>query len=529
MGRRRAVSIAAIAAAGCGLASDAGDALAQDAAVAGQPIPHVEAFRHDGNVGEWRARPIDRILPSNGRIPQALVWVGQVAEGIVVAAEIRSGVEADEAATLQIGIRGAGDISFPPIGWGHQFGFVDLAGPSDCEGREFGEEDPVGCESWYARQVDFRAALPPLFEREWRLRLTTPDDVPEVRASPAFDRLPEQIRGSVAPLAPRGRPLALTRPIVGTEGGVGVEFLIPWSAFPPVRAPTLEAVHLAVEWLDPRLDTGVAWLVGTGARPLENMLDHIITPCQYGLAGLLIPGGEDRFSRPASAGAVPYMIPEATGDLRSLIILDNQAAGYLYEPTGDTWSPSAFQPTFEVLDVGRGERLCTPVLAYARDGERAGPSDWTETGEGDWFALQVDPREIDVRRLDNGDLLVKSGARVAWSYYGSGQCGGCPRVGLDFFHVSQRTGRITPALRFLGLAEPTVRDIEIEVADDWKTVMIWQSEPRFEGDDMEVVWGLTRYCLDDAARGDTFEICAEEEEVDEPPDRLRRRYSGAPE
>jgi len=491
-------------------------------------IPHVESFRHDGNVGEWRARPIDRILPAVGRIPQALVWVGQVEDGVVVAAEIRSGVEPDEDATLRIGLRGAGDLAMPPIGWGHQFGFVLLEDPSGCTGRELGEENSAACEAWFQRQVDYRDALPPLFEREWRLRLTTPDEILEARASEAFDRLPDLIQGAIGPLEPRGRPLAKTRPILGTEGGVGVEFLIPWSAFPPVKAPRLEEVHLAFEWLGDSTDSGEGWITRTGTRPLQNALDHVITPCRYGLNGLLIPGGENRFSRPASEHAIPYMIPEGAGDLRSLIVLDNHAAGYLYEPTGETWSPAAFEPTFEVLDVGRGERLCTPVLAYAQGGERAGPPDWTETGEGDWFGLQVDPRELDYRRLDNGDLLVKSGVRVAWSYFGSGQCGACPRVNLDFFHIAQRTGRITPILRFGGLAEPEFRDIEIEVADDWRTVTIWQSEPVFEGDDMESTWRLTRYCLNDAARGDAFEVCGEEDEVEEPPDRLRRRYSGSP-
>lgn len=495
---------------------------------AGHPIPNVDDFRHDGNVGEWRARPIDRILPSVGRIPQALLWVGQVEEGIVVAAEIRAGVEPDERATLRIGLRGGGEVELPPIGWGHQFGFVTLEEATDCGAREFGE-DEAACAAWFTRQQEFRAALTPLFEREWRLQLAAPDELTESHATDAFGRLPQPARAAVGALAPRGRPQAKTRAIVGTEGGVGVEVLIPWSAFPPVRAPLLEAVHLALDWVEPGSSgtDGSAWLLAAGLRPLQNPIDHIITPCRYGLAGVLIPGGDGRFSRPTSAGAVAYMIPESSGDLRSLIVLDNVAEGYLYDPTLETWSPAAFEPEMEVLDVGRGERVCTPVLAFAKDGERVGPEDWTETGEGDWFGLQVDPREIDVRRLDDGNLLVKSGARVAWSYFGSGQCGGCPRVGIDFFHISQRTGRITPAMRFLEIAEPTVRDIEISVSEDWRTVTIYRSEPRLEGDILRVDWGLTRYCMTESVETPlTFEICGEETGVAEPEDRLRRRYGG---
>ncbi|MFV1986717.1 MAG: hypothetical protein ACC682_05530 [Gemmatimonadota bacterium] len=495
---------------------------------AGPLIPQVDDFQHDGNVGEWRARPIDRILPATGHIPQALLWVGQVAEGIVVAAEIRSGVAPDEGATLRIGLRGAGDLEFPPIGWGHQFGFVVLEDQEDCEDREFGDDDPSGCREWYTRQLDYRAALPPLFEREWRVQLTRPEEVVEALAGPAFERLPESVRHAIGPLAPRGMPTALTRPIAGTQGGLGVELLIPWSAFPPVRAPDLSAVQLTLEWLAPEISKvwDAAWLAGAEARPLQNPLEHTITPCGYGLAGLLIPGGDHRLSRPASPGAVPYMIPEESGDLRSLIVLDNVAAGYLYEADGDTWSPAAFEPTYGVLDVGRDERICTPVLAYAKAGERTGGPDWSETGEGDWFGLQVDPRELDVRRLDDGDLLVKSGSRVTWSYYGSGQCGACPRVGIDFFHISAKTGTITPALRFFEIAEPTVRDIEIDVAEDWSTVTIFQSEPRFDAPELEIVWKLTRYCMVELPGDPTsYEVCAEESDVAEPPSHLRQRYS----
>jgi hypothetical protein len=459
------------------------------------------------------------------------MWVGQVDEGIVVAAEIRSGLVPDETATLRIGLRGSGELTFPPLGWGHQFGFNVLHSEEDCARREMGDDDPSACEAWYTRQLDYRAALSPLFEREWRLRLLDAENVEEVAAGAAFARLPATVRDVIGPLAPRGSATAFTRPIAGTAGGVGVEVLIPWSAFPPVRAPDLAAVTLAFDWVDPGADPASesGWLAGTEPRALANPRTHTITPCEYGLAGLLIPGGHGRSSRPASDGAVPYMIPEVSGDLRSLIVLDNVAAGYLYEPDGSTWSPAAYESSYEVLDVGRGERVCTPVLAYAADGERASTSDWTETGEGDWFGLQVDPRELDVRRLDDGDLLVKSGSRVTFSYYGSGQCGACPRVGIDFFHISTESGAITPALRFVEIAEPTIRDIEIEVSDDWSTVSIFRSEPRFASDDVNIDWSLTRYCIvRTPGIATTYEICAEETDVEEPPKRLRLRYQAQP-
>jgi len=501
-----------------------------------RPIPRVDDFRHDGSVGEWRAHPIDRILPATGGIPQALLWIGEVSEGLVVAAEIRSGVEPDERATLAIRLRDARDPALPPIGWGHQFGFEALDDASDCAGLEFGGEDTAACEAWYLRQVDYRAALDPLFGREWRIPISRPDEVEEVGATRAFARLPAYMRAGIAPLAPVGAPRVRSRPIAGTEGGVGMEILIPWSAFPPVQAPDLSALRVAVDWVSPDDRAAAGGATVAAPRPLAAPLHHRVTPCGYGLRGILIPGGDDRISRPASSGAVPYMIPEASGDLRRLIVLDNEAAGYLYEPEPETLSPAAFAPSYEVLDVGRGERVCTPVLAFARagtgkaDGDDAVAPDWTGTGEGDWFGLQVDPKTLDVRRLEDGNLLVKSGPRVVWSYYGSGQCGACPRVGIDVFHIDTRTGLISPALRVLEVAEAGIRDVEIEVSEDWQTVTVFRSLPTAppDGDGgFDVRWDLTRYCR--APTGDSaapYEVCGEESDVPEPPLRLRRRYLG---
>lgn len=500
--------------------------------IAGQasavPIPEIDDFRHDGSVREWRARPIDRILPGVGRIPQALLWIGQIPEGLVVAAEIRSGVEPDGNATLRIGLGGGREVAFPPIGWGHQFGFEVMADSTGCSDLEFGTADPAGCEAWFSRQRTYREALPALFEREWRVQLARPEAIEEVTAGPAFARLPQTVRDRIGPLAPRGNPLVRARPIAGTEGGTGLEILIPWSALPPVRAPILDAVRVQVAWLDPEapLAWDETWLGGVIPRPLARPLEHTLTPCGYGLRGVLIPGGEDRLSRPASKDAVVYMIPEGTGDLRSLIVLDNEAVGYQYEPAPETVSPAAFQPRYEVLDIGRGERLCTPVLAFSKDGVGSAGSDWTATGEGDWFGLQVDARELDVRRLDDGNLLVKSGARVLWSYYGSGQCGGCPRVRLDLFHISTSSGEITTALRFNEIAMPGTADIEIEVSEDWRTVTLFRSRTDFDVDPPVTTWKRTAYCMVDDASGSppAYGVCGEDEDVPEPPNRLRRRY-----
>jgi hypothetical protein len=497
------------------------------------PIPWVDDFVHDGNVGEWRARPIDRILPADTIRPQALLWLGTVDEGLVVAAEIRTGATIRADAVLEIGLTGPDSLVLPPFGWGHQFGFEVVTDSAGCAALAPGV-DAASCNAWLARQRIYRRALPRLFQRDWRVPVMRPDEVVEVRARPAFDRFSPGVRSRIAALEPRGRLRVLGRPIAGTEGGLGLEVLIPWTSFPPVRAPDLVAVRLRVEWAaGESVAPGDAdWGRATTRRALARPLAHRITPCDYGLAGVLIPGGMGRSSRAASPDAVPYMIPEGSGDLRSLIVLDNEAAGYQYDPDSASVSPAAFATTYEVQDLGRDERLCTPHLALVRGGERLTAPDWTTTGERNPFAALVDPRELQVRRLDNGDLIAMNGPLVEWSYYGSGQCGGCPRVGMDVFHLSATTGEVTPSFQLLEIAEPDASDVEIEVSDDWRTVTVFRSRVDFDRDPSVATWSSRTYCAeDDPAAEDEpwhYRECGREGAVPEPPNRLRRRYSEVP-
>jgi hypothetical protein len=222
------------------------------------------------------------------------------------------------------------------------------------------------------------------------------------------------------------------------------------------------------------------------------------------------------------------MVPEPSGDLRSLIVLDNEAAGYAYEPDPDMRSPAAFRVEYPVIDVGRGERLCGPVAALAREGERVTPPGWAETGEGNPAGTLIDPKTLDVRRLANGDLLVKSGPRVVYSYYGSGQCGACPRVLLEFLHVSVATGEVGRALSLLDVVDDD--DLEIEVSDDWRRVSIWRAVTDYDVSPPTRTWNVEWQCRAEpalAGEGPRWESCGSEEDVPEPPRRLRRFFGGA--
>jgi len=485
------------------------------------PIPTVDDFIYDGRVSEWRGRPLDRVLSATDGRPQALIWLGQVEDGLVVAAELRGGAVTGGLAALAIALAGPEDPAFPPIGWGHQFGFEVLPDSSACAESEvdFGEED---CLAWLGEQRAHRDRIRPLFQRRWHLDAEDPGAMVEVLATPAFDRLPDTDR--VAPLSPGGQPGALSRVIAGVEGGLGIEVLIPWSAFPPVRAPDLDAVRIEVDWADadPSGDRTLGGLAGQLARPLSKPLRHT-TPCNAGLAGLLISRAGSA-PRRASPGAVGYMIPTGSGDLSNLIILDNHARGYQYAPEPGTRSPQAFESHYQVLDLGDGTALCGPILALANESGRLSPSDWTHTGLDDPPVGYVDLEDVEVRALEDGNLLVLSGPRVWSSYFGSGQCGACPRVGVEIFHITKATGEVRPVLRYLDVAEPGTRDFEIVVSADWREVRTYASEVAdFATDPIEVRWSSQRYCFIDTAPP-TYEKCGEKANVPEPPVVLRSFY-----
>ncbi len=488
-----------------------------------RPVPAVDDFVHDGSVAEWRARPVDRILPAAEGRPQALTWVGQVPGGLVVALEIRGGLPSPPMEQIEISLAGADPPRLPPVGWGHQFGFETLPDSAACAGRGL-EGDPLRqCSTWYARQMRFRATLPLLFERAWRLDLGGRESPLEVRASAAFAALDPASKRSVGALTPRAAPTVRSREIAGTEGGVGHEVFIPWSAFPPVPASDLERVALGVRWVE-RGAAPLAAISRPAPRPLGRALRHRITPCEYGLAGLFIPGSEGRSPRLASEQAVAYMTPEASGDLRSLIVLDQPAAGYQYDPDPDARSPSAYEVRYGVLDVGRGERLCTPILALASESGRVTPPDWTTSRAGDPWAELADLRDVDVRRQEDGDLVVLRGPSVAWTYYGSGQCGACPRVGVDVFHVGVEGGEVTPLLHLAEVAEPGSREFEIDVSQDWTEVTLFVGTTDWAASAPAVTWRAERYCRAPGTAA-PYVRCEIREDVPEPPLRLRSRYA----
>jgi hypothetical protein len=476
------------------------------------------------------------VLPATPTTPQTLVWIAQVDGGLAVAAEIRTtGAPNLQNPRLSIWLADAGPPALPPIGWGHQFGFETLASEAECETVDWGEELRAFCAEWFREQVEHRSRLAPLFERRWVVSATAPEVPAETLARPAFEALAPEVRSRLGPLEPAAepdaQPDARARSVAGTPGALGLEVLVPWTAFPPVKALDFTAMRVRVGLVGrdagpEAAGAGVAVPEDLPPRRLTAPIEHRLTPCGYGLGQIAIFSEPHVGVRLPSEQAGLYMIPEASGDLRRLIVIDNEAAGYQYEPDSASISPAAFAAEYSALELGDGEVLCGPFLAHKR-GERVSETvEGTLSGEESPWPFLIDARHMETRRLADGDWLVKEGPRVWWSYYGSGQCGACPRVGVRIHHVDAETGAVTETLGFTQLAGSGVQDVEIEVSEDWREVIAYESITDWEEETPESHWRATRYCFRDAEAGQRprYDVCGEEEPVPEPPKRLRLEY-----
>ena len=122
-------------------------------------------------------------------------------------------------------------------------------------------------------------------------------------------------------------------------------------------------------------------------------------------------------------------------------------------------------------------------------------------------------------------MLVLAKPRVFYSHYGAGQCGGCPRVGADLYHVSTTTGEVTTLFDILEIPQPAARDVEIRVSEDWSEVTVYVGETDPSGDPPVTLWTALRQCRPSAGDlSSAYVPCGVDEGVDEPAVRLRARY-----
>jgi hypothetical protein len=473
-------------------------------------LPLVVDFELDGEIGEWRDLPVRYGAAELGDRGRDLrVWVGQVEGGIAVAGE-GSAARFDPATGSGVGfwLADATPPEFPPVGWGHQFGYEELSGVEECAEYEEGWEDS-SCREWFNDQLEYRRELKTLFVRRWQADAW---HVRETYAGPAWSALDSLARDRLQPLEPHGEPSFEHQ---AKNRKTQFELFLPWAAFPPLAPPTIDSVRIAVDLPPtssvepPILDTVL----------LAQARQYRVTRCELGeRAAIIRPVPNSAFRVPSVARGVVFR-PIDDRDLTAVVILDNEAGGYLYTPDSTIASPVAFAAEFYTRDLEDGGTLCGPVLAYRADTVRTQP----KLEQLVWAGMSVDgadpvfaEHQLAVRRLPDGSLLVKEGPWIWSSYYGSGQCGGCPRVSVGINHIDTTTGVMTPALLHSVVAE--YFDTEMTVSPDWVEVTVYESEHDYEQETETVTWTATTYCYQPGDR--RYDVCAVESPAGEPTQQL---------
>jgi hypothetical protein len=387
---------------------------------------------------------------------------------------------------VEVSIADVAPVHLPPVGWGHQFGYEFLSREGDCLTRE-GDTTAAGrrrCTEWFRQQTSHREKLGRLFVRRWSI---TPSIVEETFARPAFAALDAQQKNTVAPLAPNGLP---TTRFTTTAAGYAFEITIPWSALPPLQSARVNELRVLVDVRNgpSRSTTSPNAVVEDPSTlpriALSSPRTYEVTPCRADFLKPIVQSGPGRDFVTASDSARVYFLPTASLDLQRAIVIDAPAQGYQYEPDSTLVSPIAGVMTFWTKSLGNGETLCGPYLAYRR-GEQI-------TRSGHVVDL---PDSLTSRRLPTGDVLVKSGPRVMSSYFGSGQCGACPRVVLEMFHLSRATGEITPSFSYFGIAEPELGDIDVVVSPNWGEITIYEGKTDFDSRPPRMRWTATTHCF----------------------------------
>jgi len=279
----------------------------------------------------------------------------------------------------------------------------------------------------------------------------------------------------------------------------GFEVVIPWEAFPPVRSLDLREVRLGVRLGSP---SGPAVENTLVKYPLPKPHPNMLTPCGYGLddSVAIVTGKTIDWLAP-SQRARAYYVPSSNPHIDRALILDNEARGYMYEPAGDTRSPIVRVAEFWTRDLGNGDVLCRPRMAVRTD-RRVVKS-----------AMMVDQGDrLEIKTLPNGDRLIKDGPRVWMSYYGSGQCGACPRAGISIYYQDESSGKISRALDHVGIVGVQGSDIDFAVSADWQKVDLYEAPPVPGVDSLGAqTWTETSFCLQPGSR--KYEECGRKDHV----------------
>ena len=484
------------------------------------------SFVFDGEVREWQGLPptFELVEAENSR-PGA-VWVSQTDGGLLVAGEIGGsaprwpGHENRMALGdhIEIWLADATPPTLPPIGWGNQFRYHHLGQEEECDELKSTSQNVTtpqvqqGCKEWFRKQVNYRRLFKKLFTRQWQ---AAPDVVRETYASPVFERFNQNLKNQIGPLRPTGNPEVKISESGSASNGYGFEMLIAWRILPPVQSFRIDEVRLLVDVFSPGQDQDSYGVFSTSSERrrygdlqsfnrvrLNQPREYFVTRCRDDLANLIILTNPSRYHLRPSELARTYYFPTEGLTLSSLLVLENQAAGYQYLPNPLNYSPTVKSTSYFEHSIGEGETLCGPSLSYVNKGEVSRSKYLVEWQD-----------HLSIKTLPTGNLLLMDGPRAWDSYFGSGQCGACPRVTVDVYHLDRGNGRISRAFEYRGIHEWESSSVDIQVSEDWNSITVFRgylSPVNYR----DWIWGSVTHCF----QQDTLKYveCGSQDSVVEP-------------
>jgi hypothetical protein len=421
---------------------------------------------------------------------------------------------------IEVWLAAATDVPMPPIGWGNQFGTIELKSRDDCSKPEIsggpGVTDAAQCEQWYNEQVHYRSRFRRLFVRQW---LIAKNHVDEVYARSAYDDLSADLFKEFLPAAlqPKGteQVQAGTLATPNTKGGgkhTGYEFyvFIPYTAFPPARQLDLRDLWLMVDVFSPAPEGRKMGAYSSTSATRKwgdpTTFNHVQlgAPLKFALSPCECPLEEDDIygrKYPAWFFPAPALAPDKLVIVAADYIADNPVQGGMYDP--GMVSPEFVEHRHFWRQLQDGAWICGPKLVWRKG---------AVVKKGN-FA--IDEESFDTKPLPDGWSLVRSGPSASTvSQFGSGQCGSAPVASLYMFAISP-AGEISPALGFtqdLGCSPDNPDDADLEISPDWQRITIYLQFQENESPSGITQWYSTTYCL----KSHVYKQCAEKEDATPP-------------
>ena len=395
------------------------------------------------------------------------------------------------------------DVKLPPIGWGNQFGHSTIANKKDCDDNKNDHltqpiSNPDECKKWFVNQLIFREDFKKLFVRQWQL---APNLVKEVYSSTTYSNFPSYTQEELKILKPTLYP-SIKFSDNQDKGGYTFEINIPWGSLPPINRLNLKNLKFNVDVFNQSTkqpnNKVYSSIVGDHTYgdlslykvfTLTEPRQYYITSCKYDL------GEHYNYDEPVFSGqAVPYIIPSQDLNINKAINIDNNTQGYQYDPDASSTSPTAYTLEYFEKDINTKEIACGPQLAYVKDSQiiKVNNPDYTMLLES-----VVQSKYLDVKHLNENEILIKSGPYTSYNYYGSGQCGICDRLSLSMTYIDLK--KATSSIAFFNYSIIDENIVEFKLSSDWKKIIQYEYGPNKDidnkSDSIKYSWSSTTYCL----------------------------------